>query len=122
MVLMVMGVVVPGTKAIFCCPTIPGPDIKKPKTSLKVVPTNSGYSSEAKIKLNDTELLRGKKLNCKTAASCVTPPGRALSVASPAVKKLVVCEPLPLGPGVLLTAPVDSTMPSEIPIVPALLK
>jgi hypothetical protein len=34
MVLIATGTVVPGTKAIFFCPTIPGPEIKKANMSL----------------------------------------------------------------------------------------
>ena len=52
-----IGVVVFGTKAMFFAPfekvpRIPGPLKKKPNTSLKDVPTNSGYSSEAKTYSN----------------------------------------------------------------------
>jgi len=46
MVLIVTGVVVPGTTAKFCDPTIPGPVIKKANASLYPELTNSGYSSE----------------------------------------------------------------------------
>ena len=45
--LMDTGFDVPGTTAKFCTPVIPGPEIKKAKTSLNEK-TNSGYSSEAK--------------------------------------------------------------------------
>ena len=45
------GQLVPGTKAIFWAPfkygpTMPGPLIKKPNTSKKLVQVNPGYSSE----------------------------------------------------------------------------
>ncbi len=66
------GKVVLGTKAIFFelfenGPVIPGPDIKNPKTSLKVEQLYSGYSSEAKTYSNCTEVLVGTKSNSKTA-------------------------------------------------------
>ena len=43
--------------AIFCCPEIPGPDIKKAKTSLNVLlfgGANFGYSSDPNTYLNLT--------------------------------------------------------------------
>ena len=53
MVLILTIVFVPGTNAMFTAllvygPTIPGPLTKKPKMSLKFVPTNSGYSEDPK--------------------------------------------------------------------------
>ncbi len=60
MVLMVIGMFVPGILAMFCVPPgIPGPLIKKAKISLKSPQTNSGYSSEAKMYLKDTTSPKG---------------------------------------------------------------
>ena len=57
--------------AIFCCPEIPGPEIKNPNTSLKSALSggaNSGYSSDPKTYLNFTVSENGIKSNCKMAA------------------------------------------------------
>ena len=46
-----------GSFAMFCIPVIPGPEIKKPKTSLNpelLGGANSGYSSEPKTYLKRT--------------------------------------------------------------------
>jgi len=55
--LIVTGISVSGTNAIFSPPfsndpLIPGPLIKKPKTSLNAEQVYSGYSSEAHMYLN----------------------------------------------------------------------
>ena len=66
---MAAGGVEPGIIAIFAAvpdrygPVIPGPLRKKPNTSLKFEFTNSGYSSEAKTKLNCKLLPFGIKSN-----------------------------------------------------------
>jgi hypothetical protein len=80
MVLIVIGVVVPGTTARLADPpgnpagaeygpVIPGPATKNPKISLNEVFTYVRYSSEEKTKLKETTLEMGTKSNSKIAPS-----------------------------------------------------
>ena len=73
-VLMPMGTVVPGIRAMFSAlllkgPLMPGPLRKKPNTSLKVEHTYSLYSSLPKTKRNFRESPAGTKSNSSTALS-----------------------------------------------------
>jgi len=80
MVLIVIGVFVPGTKATFCAPpgnpggalngpVIPGPLTKKANTSLKVLLIHAVYSSEEKTKLKEATFDEGTKSNSKLITS-----------------------------------------------------
>ena len=60
-----------GNRAMFCMPTIPGPEMKNPNTSLYAElfgGANSGYSSDPKTYLNRTVSAYGIKSNSKIAA------------------------------------------------------
>ena len=79
-VLIVIGVFVPGTTAMFCAPpgnpggalngpVIPGPLTKKANTSLKELFIHCVYSSEEKTKLNEATFDEGTKSNSKLITS-----------------------------------------------------
>ena len=64
-------VVVEGMRAILVGAENPGPEIKKPKTSLKTEQLNSGYSSEPNTYSNSINEPTGCISNSKTQASNV---------------------------------------------------
>ena len=117
-----------GSLAIFCMPTIPGPEIKNPKTSLYpelLGGANSGYSSEPNTYLNLTVSEKGIKSNSKIAALYVgvlpirleSNPDPPILLSIPQLGRLFgPCGPEPL----FNTVPVVITSPWFIPrFVPA---
>src|SRR5688572_8781287 len=103
-----------GMSAMFFHPVMPGPEMKKANTSLKLDPTNSLYSSEPKIYLNWILSDCTSKSNWNSTASLVFTPAMAVSKELPGVPMPELVEPLVLGPGASLIIPVDMMTPEDI--------
>src|SRR5690606_5008916 len=75
------GILVPGTKAIFFCPTIPGPEIKNAKASLYSQTKLGSYSSELNTYENLILSPRGMKSNSRIQASRMLDVGTPIAAA-----------------------------------------